>query len=490
MNLLIFAFILYIFVIFSLVFFAYKKTNNLSDYILGGRSSSSLLTALGAGASDMSSWLLLALPAVVLLNGLNQIWMPLSLFIGQYLNWTFIAKRLRIYTEIAQNSITIPAYFENRFHDKSHILRLLTAIVILIFFTIYTASGLISGCLLLQTIFGISYEMSLLITGLVVVSYTSIGGFLAVSWIDLFQGLLMLIALLVVPYIAVVSLGGFENSVSLVADKSFLGYLNPLHNVSIIGIISLFSWGLGYFGQPHILVRFMGMQHHQLAKQSRSICMIWMAFSLLGSIFVGLLGMVVFYDTPLANAESVFIKLSTDLMPPLMTGIMLAAVLSATMSTASAQLLASSSAIIEDIYCRWISKKSSPRSLLWFGKISVLIISLIACLLASRPDSSVLSLVSYAWAGLGSSFGPVILVSLFWKRMTLKGAIFGMLTGSFIVIIWPFLKEVHNIFQIYELLPAFLSNIMVIYLASLLSKTPSSEICIEFDQMKSILKEK
>ncbi len=487
MTLVTLAFILYAFILCTLVFFANKHTKNFSDYLLGGRSSSGLLTALGVGASDMSSWLLLALPGIILLNGLNQIWIPLSLFIGQYLNWTLIAKRLRIYTEITHNAITIPSYFEHRFHDKSNLLRLSTAIIILIFFTVYTASGFVSGGLLLESVFDISYSNALLITGILVVGYTSVGGFLAVSWIDLFQGFLMLMALMIVPYMTLEALNGLDSSLLLIESKAPAFYLDPFNNMSTITIISLLSWGLGYFGQPHIIVRFMAMKNHHIAKKSKHICMVWMGLALIGSVLTGLLGMIYFADNPLLLPETVFVKLASVLLTPFMTGVMLAAVLSATMSTASSQLLASASAIVEDIYHRWIDSKNKSSNLLWIGKMGVLLISAIAFILANQPNSSVLGLVSYAWAGLGGSFGPIVLISLFWRRMTLQGAFFGMLVGALVVIVWPFLRDVHSVFEIYELLPSFILSSCAIFIFSICSPSPSPSIEAEFDLMKNII---
>ncbi len=488
MQQLIITFVVYILVIVGFVIYSNIRTKNLSDYILGGRNLTGSVTALGAGASDMSSWLILALPGAVMLNGLNQIWLPIGLSLGQFLNWQFVAKRLRVYTEVANDSLTIPAYFENRFHDFTKSLRMITAIVILIFFAFYSAAGFVSGGLLFQSTFHVSYETGLIITAIIVIGYTCIGGFIAVSWIDFFQGTLMFFALLVVPAVTLQSLGGLDNTLRIIGSHGSANYFDVFHGTSWIAIISFLAWGLGYFGQPHIIVRFMAIKKHTEAPKAQFICMTWMNIALYGAVFTGLFGMAFFASSPLKDPETGFIHLSTTLFNPWVAGVLLAAVLSATMSTSSAQLLGSSSAFVEDFYHRFIRPYASNKELLWVSRLGVVAISLIALYMALSPKSSILHLVSYAWAGLGGAFGPVILISLFWKRMNLIGAQCGVLTGALVVIVWPYLKSFGQVFHLYELLPAFVLGCLAIIIGSLCSKAPSKEILREFDETMIILK--
>ncbi len=445
------------------------------DYMLGGRSLSGPIAALGAGASDMSSWLLLALPGAVMLHGLNQIWLPIGLALGAYLNWQIVAKRLRVYTEVAKDSITIPSYFENRFHDTTGMLRLLTALVILIFFTFYTASGFVAGGLLFSSTFHVGYTTGLVLTAAIILIYTCIGGFLAISWIDFFQGCLMFIALLVVPITVLYHLGSLQGSLSTITHQSSV-YLNAFKGTSFIGVISLFAWGLGYFGQPHILVRFMATKSAKTIPQAQFICMTWMCLALLGAVFTGLLGIAFFAPNGLSNPETVFLVLAESLFNPWIAGLLLAAVLSATMSTASAQLLASSSAVAEDFYHKFIRPDAKARELLWVSRLIVLVIAVIAVLLSLNPKSSILALVGYAWAGLGASFGPIIVLSLFWKRMNLTGAFLGIIIGALTVIIWPHFKSYGGIFALYELLPGFVFACIGVYVGSMLTKAPSLKL--------------
>ena len=481
-------FIVYILVIVGFVIHSNQRTKSLSDYMLGGRHLSGAVAALGAGASDMSSWLILALPGAVMLNGLNQIWLPIGLSIGQYLNWQLISRRLRVYTEVANDSITIPAYLENRFHDQTKILRLVTALVILLFFTFYTASGFVSGGLLFQSTFHVSYISGLWITAVIVIAYTCIGGFLAIAWIDFFQGTLMFFALIIVPLVTMHSMGGLDNTMRIIGNNSASTYLNAFHGVTIIGILSLLSWGLGYFGQPHIIVRFMAMSKPSEAPKAQFICMTWMNIALYGAVFTGLFGMAFFANNPLVDTETGFIHLSAILFNPWIAGILLAAVLSATMSTSSAQLLSSSSAVVEDVYHRFFRPSAKSQELLWISRLGVMLIAIVSMFLAHNPKSSILNLVGYAWAGLGGAFGPVILISLFWRRMNLAGALAGITTGALVVIIWPYLQGFGGIFELYELMPAFILSCIAIVIVSLATSEPSPSVSKEFDKSMSLLK--
>lgn len=468
-------FIIYVSVILGLGVCSYFYTKNLGDYMLGGRSLSGPIAALGAGASDMSSWLLLALPGAVMLHGLNQIWLPIGLAFGAYLNWQVVAKRLRIYTEVARDSITIPSYFENRFHDTSGMLRLLTAMVILLFFTFYAASGFVAGGLLFSSTFHIDYITGLLITAGIVFIYTCIGGFLAISWIDFFQGCLMFVALIVVPVTVLYHIGGLESGLDTVNTQSAV-YLDVFKDTSFIGVISLFSWGLGYVGQPHILVRFMATRTAKTISQAQFICMTWMCLSLLGAVFTGLVGIAFFAPEHLQNPEAVFLVLAKSIFNPWIAGLLLAAVLSATMSTASAQLLASSSAIVKDFYHKFIRPDAGASELLWVSRMIVFAIAVVAVLLSLNPESSILALVGYAWAGLGASFGPIIVLSLFWRRMNLAGAFAGIITGALTVILWPYLSHYGGIFAVYALLPGFVFACIAIVVTSLLTRAPSLKV--------------
>ncbi|WP_018933672.1 sodium/proline symporter PutP [Gracilibacillus lacisalsi] len=464
-------FIVYLVGMLVIGIIAFRLTNNLSDYVLGGRNLGGSVAALSAGASDMSSWLLLGLPGAMYAGGMNQIWLAIGLAVGAYLNWQFVAKRLRTYTEVAKDSITIPDFLENRFRDKSRILRVISALVILIFFTFYTSAGLVGGAILFEQSFGIEYQSALWIGAIVIISYTFLGGFLAVSWTDFFQGILMFIALIIVPIIAINAAGGWDKVVSQVGSID-PGYLNAFTDTTAIGIISLLAWGLGYFGQPHIITRFMAVKSTKEIPKARFIGMSWMVFALYGSIFTGFAGIAYFADTPLDNAETVFIAFTQELFNPWVAGILLAAILSAIMSTIDSQLLVSSSAVAEDFYKGIIRKNASQKELVWIGRIAVIIIAIIAILIAQDPESQVLDLVEYAWAGFGAAFGPIIILSLFWKRTTVGGAIAGMVVGALTVIVWEQLEG--GIFDLYEIVPGFAFGTVAIIIVSLIFGNPTN----------------
>jgi sodium/proline symporter len=462
-------------------FIFYRLTSNLSDYILGGRRLDAGVAALSAGASDMSGWLLLGLPGAMYASGMNQVWIAVGLSIGAYLNWQFVAKRLRVYTEVAQDSITVPDYLENRFHDHSKLLRVVSALVILLFFAFYTSSGMVAGATLFQKSFGLEYTTALWIGATVIVSYTFLGGFLAVSWTDFFQGMLMFLALVLVPIVVVNAEGGWSQTVAKVAavDPS---RLDIFHDMTLFGIISLLAWGLGYFGQPHIVVRFMAVKSSREIPKARLIGMSWMVLSLYGAIFTGFAGIAYFTDQPLDNAETVFIALSQMLFNPWIAGVLLAAILSAIMSTIDSQLLVSCSALTEDFYKAMLRPSASQNELVWVGRTAVALIAIIAILLAYNPESTVLGLVAYAWGGFGAAFGPVIILSLFWKRMTRNGALVGMILGAVTVIFWKQFSG--GIFDMYEILPGFILCTVGIMVVSLTDKEPSPEIQGEFATME------
>ncbi len=463
---------------------AARMTSNLTDYVLGGRRLTAGVAALSAGSSDMSGWLMLGLPGAIYLGGMGESWLAIGLAIGAYLNWQFVAKPIRVYTEIANDSITVPDFFENRFKDNSKILRVISAIVILVFFTFYTSSSLVGGAILLENSFGMDYTLALWIGAAVILSYTFFGGFLAASWTDFIQGILMLLALIVIPIVVIYELGGWNETVQKV------GNINPAHldittGATFIGVVSLLAWGLGYFGQPHIIVRFMGIKSTKEIPKARLIGMTWMIVSLFGAIFVGFAGIAYFAEEPLANSETVFIMFSQILFNPWVAGFLLAAILSAIMSTVDSQLLVSSSALTKDFYKAIFRKNASQKEEMWVGRIAVLVIAVIAIFLGYDRDSKVLELVSYAWAGFGAAFGPVIILSLFWKRMTRNGALAGIIVGAVTVIVWASLTG--GIFDLYELAPGFILAWIAIMVVSLIDKAPSEEVQNEYDAYKAEL---
>lgn len=486
-------FAVYIVGMIAIGFFAFRSTKNFGDYILGGRKIGSFVTALSAGASDMSGWLLMGLPGAIFLSGISQSWIAIGLVIGAYFNWLLIAGRLRVFTEINHNALTLPDYFTQRFNDKSSLLRLISALIILIFFTIYCASGVVAGAKLFQSTFGMSYGVAMIIGASATIIYTFIGGFLAVSWTDTVQASLMMFALILTPIMVIISSGGLDESIVLINSLNDstrnLNYTNLFANINIVSIISLLGWGLGYFGQPHILARFMAAGSHEVMKNARRISMIWMILCLVGAITVGFFGIAFFSNHPeftylIDNNkhERIFIELSKLLFNPWLSGILLAAILAAVMSTLSCQLLVCSSAITEDLYRAFFRPKAKQKELVWVGRLMVLLVAIIAILLAMNPNNSVLDLVSHAWAGFGAAFGPIIIISVFWKRMNRNGALAGMLTGAVTVLIWI----QFNWFDLYSLIPGFIFSSIAIIAVSLLSQKPEIEIYNRFDAAQKL----
>ncbi|WP_018718221.1 sodium/proline symporter PutP [Arhodomonas aquaeolei] len=471
-------FVVYLVAMMAIGIAAYRLTSNMSDYVLGGRSLNAGVAALSAGASDMSGWLLLGLPGAMYASGMNQIWIAIGLTIGAYLNWQFVARRLRVYTEVADDAITVPDYLERRFDDTSKILRVISAAVILLFFAFYTSSGLVAGAKLFEASFGLSYTASLWIGGLVIISYTFLGGFLAVSWTDFIQGILMFLALVIVPLVGIQAMGGWGATVSQVGSMD-PSYNDALSGMTLFSIVSLMAWGLGYFGQPHIIVRFMAIRSHHDVPTARLIGIAWMVLGLFGAIFTGYVGYAYFADNPLQDSEKVFILLSTTLANPWIAGVLLAAILAAVMSTIDSQLLVSSSALAEDIYKPFVRPNATQNELVWVGRLAVAGIALIALIIAGNPDSKVLGLVSYAWGGFGAAFGPVIIGSLFWRRMTRNGALAGIIVGAVTVVVWKQLSG--GIFEMYEILPGFVLCAVAIVVASLLGQ-PTGHMTETFDK--------
>jgi len=457
--------LLYILGIYLIGAIASRKTKTTSDYLLGNRNLNTYTTAFGVGASDMSGWLMMAIPGAILTYGVSNIWILIGVATGAYANWRIVGKRLRNYTEKYGNALTIPCYLSNRFNDNTNAIRIATGAILLIFFTVYTASGLIACSIIVQNEFGISYHYALLISAFIIVIYTSIGGFIAISWIDVFQGLLMLVAIIAVPVVTVQHFGGIESALDTLAEHN-INFSDPFKGNTTIEIVSMVGWGLGYFGQIHILLRFMSAKSSKVIDSSRKICMTWMIMALTGAAFIGLFGAALFAQNPLENPETIFFKSADLLFPTWASGILLAAVFSAIMSTVSAQLLASSSAIVEDISLQFSKKDFNDKTRLTLNRVAVLLIMVAASSIAYNPKSNILTLVAYAWAGLGASFGPVIVMSLYWKNMTKLGAVLGIITGGLTVILWKNLVNLHTILSIYEIIPAFILSCIAIVVGS------------------------
>lgn len=468
-------FCVYIFGMILIGFIAWRSTKNFDDYILGGRSLGPFVTALSAGASDMSGWLLMGLPGAVFLSGISESWIAIGLTLGAWINWKLVAGRLRVHTEYNNNALTLPDYFTGRFEDKSRILRIISALVILLFFTIYCASGIVAGARLFESTFGMSYETALWAGAAATILYTFIGGFLAVSWTDTVQASLMIFALILTPVIVIISVGGFGDSLEVIKQKS-IENVDMLKGLNFVAIISLMGWGLGYFGQPHILARFMAADSHHSIVHARRISMTWMILCLAGAVAVGFFGIAYFNEHPAVagavnqNAERVFIELAQILFNPWIAGILLSAILAAVMSTLSCQLLVCSSAITEDLYKAFLRKQASQKELVWVGRVMVLVVALVAIALAANPENRVLGLVSYAWAGFGAAFGPVVLFSVMWSRMTRNGALAGMIIGALTVIVW----KQFGWLGLYEIIPGFIFGSIGIVVFSLLGKAPSA----------------
>ena len=481
-------FVLYLVMMLTIGLMAYKRTSNTEDYCLGGRKLGSWVVSLSAQASDMSGWMLMGLPGAAYLAGLEAGWIAVGLTIGTYFNWKLVAKRLRNYTEVC-NAITIPQFLGNRYKDDQNILRIVSSLFILIFFLVYTASAFVSGGKLFSTVFGIDYTVALLICAVVVVSYTFAGGFFAVCWTDLVQGILMFVAIVIVPCAAVISMGGIDATLARIEAVN-VNMLNPFitldgSSIALISVVSSLAWGLGYFGQPHILVRFMGIDDAKSIKKSRRIAMVWVIFSLAAATLVGMLGRV-FLTEDLSNTsgETVYILMVMKIFPLIIAEVFLAAILAAVMSTADSQLLVTASAITEDFYKAKFRKNASDRELMMVSRLTVIGVSIIAVLIALNPNNTVLGLVENAWAGFGATFGPIMIFSLFWKRTTKKGAIAGLVTGGVTAIIWRNLGTMYGgIFSLYEIVPGFILSAIVIYIVSKLDKEPSKEIQDEFDKV-------
>ena len=484
-------FLFYIVAMTAIGLIAYRATTNFSDYILGGRRLGSFVTALSAGASDMSGWLLMGLPGAIYLSGLSEMWIAIGLIIGAWLNWLLVAGRLRVHTEVQHNALTLPDYFSNRFNDQKKILRVVSAVIILVFFAIYCASGMVAGARLFESMFGLSYSTALWISAVATIGYVFIGGFLAVSWTDTIQASLMIFALLLTPIVTLMAFADMSQ-VTLALEAARPHATDVMGHLEWVAILSLLAWGLGYFGQPHILVRFMAADSVKSIPNARRIGMTWMILCLGGAVAAGFFGIAYFQQHPElagvvnANPETVFMELTKILFNPWVAGIVLAAILAAVMSTLSCQLLVCSSTLTEDFYKSFLRKNASQQELVWVGRLMVLMIALLAIWMAENPESKVLGLVAYAWAGFGAAFGPLIILSLFWRRMTLNGALAGMIVGAVMVILW---KNVWGATGVYEIIPGFILSFASIIIVSLMDKVPSNEVTDRFDEAEKIYNE-
>ncbi|MCH5456861.1 sodium/proline symporter PutP [Bacillus cereus] len=469
-------------------YWSYKKTSDLSDYMLVGRGLGPAVTALSAGASDMSGWMLMGLPGAMYATGLSSVWIAIGLLIGAYANYLIIAPRLRTYTEVANDSITIPDFLENRFKDRTKILRFVSAIVILVFFTFYASAGLVSGGRLFENSFNLDYKIGLFVTVGVVVAYTLFGGFLAVSWTDFVQGCIMFIALVLVPIVAFTDVGGVTETFNTIKQVD-ASHLDMFKGTTVLGIISFLAWGLGYFGQPHIIVRFMAITSIKDLKTSRRIGIGWMTISIIGAMLTGLIGIAYYAknNAILQDPEMVFVTFSNILFHPYITGFLLSAILASIMSSISSQLLVISSAVTEDFYKTFFRRNASDKELVFIGRLSVLVVAMIAVVLAYHPSDTILTLVGYGWAGFGSAFGPAILLSLYWKRTNKWGVLAGMIVGAVVVIAWvqiPSLKAI-----MYEMVPGFFCSLLTVIVVSLLTKEPVKAVHREFNEMEAVLEE-
>ncbi|MGP9802610.1 sodium/proline symporter PutP [Rheinheimera sp. NSM] len=492
---------IYFIVMLSIGLYGYRtSTSDVSGYMLGGRKLGPGVTALSAGASDMSGWMLMGVPGAMYLNGISSGWMAVGLLIGAFFNYIIVAPRLRVYTEVANDSITIPDYFENRFADKTRILRVVSSLVIVIFFTLYTSSGVVGGGKLFESSFGLSYELGLYVTAGVVVAYTMFGGFLAVSITDFVQGCIMFVSLVLVPVVALDHLGGVSAVVTQV-NSIDPALLNPFIDaktgvaLSVLGIISLLSWGFGYFGQPHIIVRFMAIRSIRDIKAARRIGISWMFITLVGAVTTGLVGVAYVANTKmsLSDPETIFIVFSQFLFHPLISGFLLAAILAAIMSTISSQLLVTSSSLTEDFYKIFVKRDASQGELVLIGRLSVLLVAVVAIILAYDRDSSILKQVSNAWAGFGAAFGPLVVLSLYWRNMTFAGALSGIVSGAITVLFWIYAPVLENGATlnsvVYAIVPGVIVSTLAIVLVSKLGRAPSNDVQQMFSQMLHKLKQ-
>lgn len=476
-------FIAYFLLLLLIGYLASKKNDDFSDYILGGRKLGPVVGGMSSGAADMSGWLLLAFPGAVYATGISGgVWMAVGLALGAYLNWKLVGDKIRKFTIIAGDAETVPEFLENRTRDKSKAIKTISSLFILIFYTFYVSSGLVAGGLLFEQTFGVSYTIGLLLIALIVFIYTTTGGFFAVTWTDFVQGIIMLLAVVIVPIVAFIYLGGWKVTISGVGQVSPT-YLNAFSEITILGIISAVCWGLlGYFGQPHSLVRFMAFKSSKDITIGRAVYTVWNVVALYGSMFLGIVGIAFFAKNPLNDPEVVFIQLSEILFSPWVTGFLLIAILAAVMSTASTQLLVSATAMTEDLYKGLFKKNASERELFVVIRLSIMVVIGLSIMIALNPESSILGLVAYAWAGFAAAFGPSVLFSLYWKETTRNGILAGIIVGGLTVIIWSMLTSAGIIpFELYEIVPGFIFSSIAVFIFSKVGSRASKEMTEEFE---------
>ncbi len=488
-------FIAYFVIVLLVGFYFYNKSHGMKDYLLGGRKLNPYVAALSAQASDMSGWLLLGLPGSIYLYGVGQAWIGIGLAIGSYLAWLFVAKRLRNYSHKAGDSITLSQYFSNRFRDQKNILKTMSAIVIIVFFVPYVASGFVSAGAIFQSFVGIDYVYCMLIGVIIIISYTVLGGFKAICWTDVLQAMLMLVAIIVVPLAAIGHLGGWDQVAAITDSPAFSGFLDFFKNadgttLAAMSIISSLAWGLGYFGMPHILVRYMALEDAKEAKVARRVGTGWIIVALAFAILVGVVGQAYHPGfTTKSDAQTIFIVMVGDMFAPIIMGILYSALMAAVMSTSDSQLLVTSAAVTNDLMS--LSKKTySDVALMWMSRAVVIIVAVIAAIIALDPESSIMDLVSFAWAGFGAAFGPVVLLSLYWKKSNGNGAFAGMLVGFFTSILWNTFLSADSVLKccvyntgLYELVPGFLFALIAMMAVSIMTGGPSEEIQQEYDEV-------
>lgn len=486
------AIIIYMGTMLAIGYWSYRQTNQYDDYVLAGRGLNPFVAAMSAGASDMSGWLLMGLPGALFVTGMSELWIAVGLVAGAWANWKWVAPRLRSYTEVANDSVTIPSFFENRLGDKSRALRMVSAIIIVVFFTFYVSSGMVAGGRYFESTFGGDYLDGMLIVAGITVMYTFIGGFLAVAYTDAVQGTIMFASLIVVPVMALLYLDDPSSIWTWATSNDYgpytsgegnPGYFSMITGVSAAAIIGNMAWGLGYFGQPHIIVRFMALRSSKDARTGRFIGIGWMVFSIAGAAFVAIIGTAFFGQNPdisivdQKSFETIFLDMGRVLFHPLIGGLILTAVLAAIMSTISSQLLVSSTSLIEDIYMVFAKSKPSERILINLSRTAVVAVAVIAGVLSINPSDSILGLVGFAWAGFGAAFGPLVLLSLYWKRLNASGALAGMVTGAVTVFVWGS-TSLGDL--IYEMVPGVIVSTVVTVVVSLMTKEPEERIQQEF----------
>ena len=498
------AMVIYLLMMLAIGFIFSKNNDDSKDFYLGGRKMGPLVTAMSAEASDMSSWLLMGLPGLAYLSGIcDPFWTALGLGIGTYLNWLFVARKLRRYSSNI-DAFTVPQFFSKRFHDEKNILSAIAAVVIIVFFVPYTASGFAACGKLFNSLFGVNYTVAMIISALIIIGYTIMGGFKAVSTTDFIQSCVMTLALIVVLCYGITTAGGLDAVID--NAKALPGYINLNASYDLdsnsavsyggfITIVSTMAWGLGYFGMPHILLRFMAIEDEKKLKLSRRVATVWVFIAMGAAIFIGLVGLgmtknagVIEYLDTSGSSETIIVRIAGlisqhGIAAALVAGVILAGVLAATMSTADSQMLAAASSVSENIIVEFMGKSLKDKQKLLIARIAIVVIGALGVIFASNPDSSVFQIVSFAWAGFGGAFGAVMLLALFWKRANLQGALAGMVAGGVMVFVWKFLvRPLGGAFNVYELLPAFIVSLVAMVIVSLLTKEPSADIVAEFEK--------